>query len=340
MATREQKIMPKPFFAETEGNRPDLAYEIEHNPENKLEYLDRFELTTEDLKSTNHAYDKAAQLYSVLEWSKASIDRVWIDVFRGDLKDTIKALPFGSKVYVPGCGTGKDAYTLTLLNRRIKVIASDLSASMLKEGMLRFNWPQFVALTQAIYESGDYINGAGWISQISNYYFTSLNEEDGVPELERHLRDIVFTDISSRFSFIRGRLEEQVFPSESLDVIISLANLQHLPDDLLFSTLITYIDLLKPGGSLYFNLRLDLNPLTFEDPARNIKISLGRIFRDNILKEWRYYNTLSDREIRSLERKLLKIFGEQISITVQEQISRHPQEAKPSFVNVRIFKRF
>lgn len=327
--------MPIPTI-ETESNRPDLARYIENDPDNQYEYLQRPDLTDEDIVSTKQAYDNAASLYSVLEWSEPSIDSVWKDVFKGELRDIIKSLPRNSVVYVPGCGTGKDAYTLSLLNSHIKIIASDLSASMLREGKRRFNWAQIVNLAKQIHQSGGNTNGSGWISRIMNYYMLEIDE--ALPEFEAKMEEVVLSNITSRFSFVQGKLEEQIFAPESLDVIISLANLQHLPDELLLSTLVEYINLLKPGGVFHFNLRLDLDPMTFVDPTTQKEVNIGKVFRDNALKFWRYYNTLSVQEVEYLVRYLKKAFGNQIDIIITDP-SYHPNRLKPAFQNIRIVKK-
>lgn len=141
-------------------------------------------------------------------------------------------------------------------------------------------------------------------------------------------------NVKSRLHIKQGGLEEEVFPGIKADGVFAIATLQHLSKDTdLLPALDNLINTLEVGGTLFFNVRLDMEPTR----VRAGEVAKGRVYVDTYIGGVRYYATVSSSEINSLKNAIIRRHPNVLIET--GKVSAHPEANKPWFANFRVTRK-
>ncbi len=289
------------------------------------------------IDETLDAYQFGAGMYSWHEWTEASI-QVGLDEVFPRIRKKLNGYPKDQTpvAVVAAAGSFKDLLTLALLQDKVKVFGFDITPQMLQAGQEKLTWQHIV----------EFANILGTLDPTLNSWIDALI--DHVRQWETHtdiaFREKIEKDLQERFRkkflIFQGDLKNQYFASNSVDVVMAVACLQHLKKTELEKVLVQLLTVLKSDGEFYFNLRLDPERIMREqNEGENLK---GRVFNDRVLVGNRYYTTFT---LSELEQQLEGVIAEYQKLDPHSiieyeltSVSGHPDDSKPPFVNIYFYK--
>ncbi len=245
------------------------------------------------IDKTNTSYGvnkKEIQTYSDMEW----YEKVVLKMFHiySQHFEFIQNLPPGSKIYLPGVGTGRDALFLAACSE-LEVIGSDYNPNMVARAKELFSPKNIEMLARVLHKittSPDSVNQLpALLKPLADAIFLndvmlpaaavslvnateqiqmgmginpesltmSLNIGRMVQSMVESQLATVTDSIVARTSFIERSILNSGFPDQSVNFIAAMAVLQHLTKEEIELSLDDLIRILAPGGRLYFTLRLD-----------------------------------------------------------------------------------
>lgn len=302
----------------------------------KYQYLRDTDLNEEQISDTIQTYGSYADEYSFHEWGDESVETVWESIF-SKLRVDIQDLPENGRVLIAGCGTLKDLLTLNLLRSDLDIFGFDISAEMLNVGLKKLVFSEVVRLATLIDKIDSFPHG--WIARILEL----MNLIDR-PEFNQITSDYVLEMMKEKIHLIQGdvridKLEQELgnqegyfFQEETFELIMAIAIFPHVPKKSVKESVSEMLKLLKPGGALHFNLKVDVADNNGESMRKK-----GRVFRDNVLGAPRYFNTYTMNEFMDFISSMQSNFPN-LEVTVDYSLSKHPDKNKPPFINVTIIK--
>ncbi len=333
------------------GHRPEahvlLPSEVEY------EYMDMFDQTDEQIVESLKSYEAAAHLYSVKEWETETVEGVLkhlIKVYR----PYIANLPDDALVFMPGVGTARDAFFMTALKNKLKVVASDLTSGMLSEAQARLSWRNFLKLGEvlsSIIKEGLIVGQESWaILELIQLIGEVAERIEKIKKLSKNKdsENLSVLSVLDSNRIIDSYLERVIFSQEDIgnlpyakntfDLAMCVAVLPHKKKKKMADTIIGILEVLKPGCILYGDLRVDKELWKYGEQ--------GRVFRDNAIKDPanrnvevtgnRFFSTYTRSEMDALIMELIKRMpGIEI---IDRNINPHPDKNKPPFAHLGIKK--
>lgn len=292
------------------------------------------DLTEVQQKSTQESYSVNVDTYSEIEWSDQALGGMWNSVF-DHLRTLLAALPEGEKnIAVPGMGSGRDLYFLTELVSDLHVYGSDLQAEMVNKAKKRLVWKDVLQLADFIQKKDP--DQEYWIHaliRILNQFDVVLNKKDAHGNLvsvanSTRLQKQIIKLIQGRVHISQQDMRKLNYPENTFDVILNVGNFPHLTKTELLPTILSMVSKLKVGGTLSFDLKMDVE--LFE-----VAEAKGRVWQDTDIIGKRYFNTYTESEIVELGLQLEDLG---LELKPEYKSAPHPNKLKPPFIRLSIVK--